>query len=317
MNIHSKAKLTPQSRAEMIHRIVQLGRPVAEVAAGFGVSERTAYKWLARFRSAGLQGLNDRSSRPSCSPRTTHRLRVARVVALRRRKLPGFQIARAAKLSKATVSRLLRRHGLQRLSALEPPPVIRRYERALPGELIHFDIKKLARIERTGHRITGDRQRDHVRGAGWEYLHIAIDDHSRLAFAQLHPDETTASALAFLHDALAFFASLGVTVQRLYSDNGPAYRSRAMATEVARLGLKQRFTRPYTPRTNGKAERFIQTSLREWAYAHAYSHSDQRSQRLPSFLHNYNWHRPHHSLNLLAPISRLRQPLNNLLSLHS
>ena len=317
MNIHSKAKLTPQSRAEMIQRILQLGRPVAEVAAGFGGSERTAYKWLARFHSEGLPGLNDRSSRPQCSPRTTHRLRVARVVALRRRKLPGFQIARAAKLSKATVSRLLRRHGLHRLSALEPPLPVRRYERALPGELIHFDIKKLARIERPGHRITGDRQHDHTPGAGWEYLHNAIDDHSRLAFAQLHPDETTASALAFLHDALAFFAKFGITTQRLYSDNGPAYRSRAMAAEVARLGLKQRFTRPYTPKTNGKAERFIQTSLREWAYAHSYSHSHQRSQRLSGFLHNYNWHRPHHSLNLLAPVSRLRLHMNNLLSLHS
>ena len=317
MNIHSKAKLTARSRAEMVHRILQLEQPVAVVAAGFGVSQRTAFKWLARFRAEGLAGLRDRSSRPASSPRATHRFRVARVVALRRRKLPGFQIARVARLSKSTVSRLLHRHGLHRLSALEPHLPVRRYERALPGELIHFDIKKLARIVRTGHRITGDRQRDHVRGAGWEYLHIAIDDHSRIAFAQLHPDESAQSALAFLHAALSFFAGLGITAQRLYSDNGPAYRSRAMAATVAALGLKHRFTRPYTPRTNGKAERFIQTSLREWAYAHAYSHSAQRSERLAPFLHNYNWHRPHHSLNLLAPVSRLRKPLNNLLSLHS
>ncbi len=254
---------------------------------------------------------------PNVPPRTTHRFRVARVVALRRRKLPGFQIARAAQLSKATVSRLLRRHGLQRLSALEPPRPVCRYERARPGELIHFDIKKLARIERVGHRITGDRQRDHVRGAGWEFLHIAIDDHSRLAFAQLHPDETARSAIAFLHAALGFYQGLGIAAERVYSDNGSAYRSHAMASTVAALGLKHRFTRPYTPKTNGKAERFIQTSLREWAYAHAYSHSSQRSDRLSSFLHNYNWHRPHHSLNLLAPISRLHQPLNNLLSLHT
>jgi transposase InsO family protein len=316
MNTHSKAKLTARSRAEMIRRIVDLHQPVAEVAAGFAVSIRTAFKWLARFRAEGSSGLHDRSSRPKCSPRTTHPFRVARVLALRRRKLPGFQIARATKLAKATVSRLLRRHRL-RLAQLSPPPPIVRYERAHPGELLHFDIKKLARIERTGHRITGDRQRDHVRGAGWEYLHIAIDDHSRLAFAQLLPDETAASAITFLHAALAFFQKHGVSIQRVYSDNGSCYRAHAMRDAVAALGLKHRFTRPYTPKTNGKAERFIQTSLREWAYAHAYSHSNQRSDHLPIFLHNYNWHRPHHSLKLRSPISRLRQPLNNLLSLHT
>ena len=316
MNTHSKAKLTPLSRAEMIKRIVDLHQPVATVAAGFGISERCAYTWLARFRAEGIAGLRDRSSRPKCSPRTTHPLRVARVLALRRRRLPGFQIARAAKLSKACVSRLLRRHRL-RLSELSPPPPVGRYERAHPGELIHFDIKKLARIVRPGHRVTGDRQHDHTPGAGWEFLHIAIDDHSRLAFAQLFPDESAASAIAFLHTALTFFQKHGVILQRVYSDNGSCYRSQAMRTAVTALGLKHRFTRPYTPKTNGKAERFIQTSLREWAYAHSCSHSDQRSQRLPVFLHNYNWHRPHHSLKLRSPISRLRLPLNNLLSLHS
>jgi transposase InsO family protein len=315
MNLHSKARLTPFSRAEIVHRIVELHLPVAAVASAFSVSTRTVFKWLARFRAEGAAGLRDRSSRPQCSPRTTHPFRVARVLALRRRKLPGFQIARAAKLAKATVSRLLRRHR-QRLAQLSPPPPVQRYERAFPGELLHFDIKKLARIERTGHRITGDRQHDHTRGAGWEYLHIAIDDHSRLAFAQLLPDETAQSAIAFLHAALAFFQKHGIQAHRVYSDNGSCYRAHAMRDAVAALGLKQRFTRPYTPKTNGKAERFIQTSLREWAYAHAYSHSDQRSARLPLFLHNYNWHRPHHALKLRSPISRLRRPLNNLLSLH-
>jgi transposase InsO family protein len=315
MKVHSNARLTPHSRAEMIRRIRQLHQPVAKVAADFGISERCAYTWLARFREEGWAGLQDRSSRPNCSPRTTHPLRVARVLALRQRKLPGFQIARAAKLSKASVSRFLRRHAAK-LTALNPPPPVQRYERALPGELIHFDIKKLARIERIGHRITGDRQVDHVRGAGWEYLHIAIDDHSRLAFAQLWPDESTASAIGFLHAALAFFARYGIRPQRLYSDNGSAYRSHLMRATVAALGLKQRFTKPYRPQTNGKAERFIQTALREWAYAHAYAHSDQRSARLPLFLHNYNWHRPHHALKLLAPTSRLRRSMNNLLSLH-
>jgi transposase InsO family protein len=300
----------------MIRRIVDLRQPAAQVAAGFGVSIRTAFKWLARFRAEGLPGLRDRSSRPQCSPRTTHPFRVARVLALRRRKLPGFQIARASKLSKATVSRLLHRHA-SRLAALSPPPPICRYERPHPGDLLHFDIKKLARIARRGHRVTGDRQRDHTPGAGWEFLHIAIDDHSRLAFAQILPDETARSAIAFLHAALAFFQNLGVKTQRVYSDNGSCYRAHAMRAAIAALGLKHRFTRPYTPKTNGKAERFIQTSLREWAYAHAYAHSDQRSNRLPLFLHNYNWHRPHHSLKLRSPISRLRLPLNTLLSLHT
>ena len=316
MNIHSKAKLTPRSRAEMIRRILDLHQPVAKVAADFAISARCAYKWLARFRAEGLAGLCDRSSRPKCSPRTTHPLRVARVLALRRRKLPGFQIARAAKISKASVSRLLRRHKAT-LCALCPPPPLRRYERAQPGELIHFDIKKLARIERTGHRITGDRQHDHVRGAGWEYLHIAIDDHSRLAFALLLPDESARSAIAFLHAALAFFQKFGIQAQRIYSDNGSAYRSNAMQLAVAALGLKHRFTKPYCPKTNGKAERFIQTSLREWAYAHAYCHGSQRSDRLHAFLHNYNWHRPPHALKLNAPISRLRLHMNNLLRLHT
>jgi transposase InsO family protein len=315
MNLHSKARLTPWSRAEIVRRILDLHRPVAEVAAAFSVSTRTVFKWLARWRAEGHAGLADRSSRPKCSPKTIHPLRVARVLALRRRRLPGFQIARATRLSKASVSRLLRRHAA-RLAALCPPPPLCRYERAHPGDLLHFDIKKLARIVRTGHRVTGDRRRDHTRGAGWEFLHIAIDDHSRLAFAQLLPDETARSAIAFLRAALVFFKKLGVRILRIYSDNGPAYRSRALAAQVARLGLKHRFTRFYTPKTNGKAERFIQTSLREWAYAHAYSHSAQRSDRLQAFLHNYNFHRPHHSLNLLAPISRLRLPLNNVLRLH-
>jgi transposase InsO family protein len=315
MNSHSNAKLTALSRAEIVDRVRERREPVTVVAAAFGVSTRTVYKWLARFRAEGFP-LCDRSSRPKCSPRTTHPLRVARVLALRQRKLPGFQIARVAKLSKATVSRYLRRHR-QRLAQLSPPPPIQRYERAHPGELIHFDIKKLARIERPGHRITGNRQADHVRGAGWEFLHIAIDDHSRLAFAQLHPDETTVSAIAFLHAALAFFRRHGVEPQRVYSDNGSCYRSHLMAATAAALGLTQRFTKPYTPKTNGKAERFIQTSLREWAYAHHYLHSSKRADQLPFFLHNYNWHRPHHSLKLLAPISRLRLPLNNLLSLHT
>jgi len=300
----------------MIRRIVEEGQPVPVVAAGFGISDRCAFKWLARFRAEGQSGLMNSSSRPKQSPTSTHPMRVARVLALRRRRLPAFQIARQLRLSKATVCRLLARHG-HRIPPLEPPPPVRRYERALPGELVHFDIKKLARIERTGHRITGDRQHDHVRGAGWEYLHVAIDDHSRLAFAQILPDESSASAIAFLHDSLAFFSKHAIKTQRIYSDNGSCYRSKYMRAAVASLGLKHRFTQPYTPKTNGKAERFIKTSLNEWAYAHSYSHSDQRSQKLQAFLHHYNWHRPHHSLKLLPPASRIPLPMNNLLRLHS
>jgi transposase InsO family protein len=314
MNNHSKAKLTPLSRAEMIRRILLLHQPVAAVAAGFGVSERCAYGWLARFRAEGAAGLCNRSSRPHRSPRTTHPLRVARVLALRRRKLPGFQIARATKLSKASVSRFLRRHAA-RLCALEPPLPICRYERALPGELLHFDIKQLARIVRPGRRISGCL--DKTKGAGWEFLHIAIDDHSRFAFAQLLPDQTSHSAITFLHAALAFFTNHGIQTQRVYSDNGSCYRSGAMQAAVLALGLKHRFTRPFTPKTNGKAERFIQTSLREWAYAHSYADSLQRSARLHLFLHNYNWHRPHHALHLKSPASRLPLPMKNLLSLHT
>jgi transposase InsO family protein len=315
MNAHSKAKLTALSRAEMIRRIIDLHQPVAEVAAGFGISARCAYKWLARFRAEGPAGLHNRSSRPRCSPRTTHPLRVARVLALRHRKLPAFQIARLTKLSKAAVCRLLRRHQLHDLRRLEPPRPIVRYERSTPGELIHFDIKKLGRFARPGARMTGN-PRDFTQGAGYEFVPVAIDDASRLAFAQILPDESTASALAFLHAALAYFQRLGLQVQSLMSDNGGCYRSRAFARACSQLGLRHLFTRPYTPRTNGKAERFIQTSLREWAYARTYQSSTQRASFLPNFLHHYNWHRPHHSLRLRPPAATLPLHMNNLWRLH-
>jgi transposase InsO family protein len=298
----------------MIDRLLQDHHPIAVVAADLGLSVRTVGKWLARFRAEGLAGLRDRSSRPKCSPRTLHPVRVARILALRCRLLPNFQIARLTKVSTASVSRVLRRHRA-RLAILRPPPPVRRYEREAPGDLLHFDIKKLGRIARLGRRMTGN-PRDHTPGAGWEFLHIAIDDHSRVAFAQLLPDETAQSAISFLHASLAFFQGLGVQIQRVYSDNGSCYRSKAMRATVAQLGLKHRFTRPYTPKTNGKAERFIQTSLREWAYAHPYHSSAARADRLQPFLHRYNWHRPHHSLKLRSPISRLSRDLTNLLTLH-
>lgn len=192
---------------------------------------------------------------------------------------------------------------------------MQRYEHALPGDLLHLDIKKLGRIERPSHRVTGDR-RDSVQGAGWEYVHVAIDDHSRIAFSAIYPDETQASVLAFLDAALTYYARLGICFKAILTDNGPAYRSRAMAVACKTLGLKHRFTRPYTPRTNGKAERFIQTALREWAYARSYGNSNERSQELRPWLHQYNWHRPHSSLGLSPPISRSGLDDNNLLTRH-
>jgi len=305
----------PRSRALVVEAVVKEGLTWKRAAARFHVSERTVGKWMARYRREGEAGLKDRSSRPTSSPRQTPNAQVAVVLTLRRLRLPGFQIARQSGLSKATVSRILRRHGLAKLSALEPAKPVVRYQRDLPGELLHFDIKKLGRISRPSHRVTGDR-RDQTRGAGWEYVHVAIDDASRIAFAQILPDERKQSALTFLHNALAYFSSLGIKVERLMTDNGSAYRSKLFAAALRELRIRHLFTKPYTPKTNGKAERFIQTSLREWAYAAIYSNSAHRLSHLQPWLHRYNWHRPHCSLNLNSPISPLNLPMNNLLSLH-
>ncbi len=317
MNIHTNARLTPRSRATLVAAILEQRLTAQEAATSFAVSERTARKWLARFRAEGRSGLRDRSSRPFQSPQQTPSAQVAVVLSLRRLRMPGFQIARQCGLSRATVSRLLRAHQLHRLALLDPPPPVIRYCREHPGELIHFDIKKLARIERVGHRVTGNRQRDHTRGAGYEYVHVAIDDASRIAYARIMPDEGQQSAVAFLHAALAYFRSLGIKAKSIMSDNGSCYISKLLARTCRSLGLRHLFTRPYTPRTNGKAERFIQTTLREWAYARTYSHSTIRASHLPSFLHHYNWHRPHSALHHLTPISKLNLTMNNLLRLHN
>ena len=210
------------------------------------------------------------------------------------------------------VSRILLRLKLSRVRDLEPRPVSPPYEHAAPGDLLHLDIKKLGRIVRPSHRVTGNG-RDSASGAGWEYVHVAIDDHSRIAFSALHPDEKAESTVAFLHQALAYYARLGIQFRAILTDNGPAYRALAVACRM--LGLKHRFTRPYTPRTNGKAERFIQTALREWAYLRSCQDSNERSQEFRSWLHQYNWHRPHKSLGLSPPISRSELDRNNLLRL--
>jgi len=316
MNIHKNARLTPHSRGEVVRRVTVEGDTPKAVATAFGVAIKTVRKWVTRFEAEGLEGLKDRSSRPHRLHRPTPAAIVERVEALRRQRWTGKQIAAEVAVSPATVSRILRRLGLNRIAALEPAEPVRRYERDHPGELIHIDIKKLGRFDRVGHRITGDRQ-SKSRGAGWEFVHVCIDDASRLAFSQILPDEKKGSAVAFLHAAVAYYASLGVAVARVMTDNGSCYRSRAFRDACRDLGLRHIRTKPYTPKTNGKAERFIQTALREWAYAHAYPNSYRRAQELPIWLHRYNWHRPHGSLKSKPPISRLALAEDNLLRLHS
>lgn len=271
-------------------------------------------KWLKRAEQG--QSLEDRSSRPRRLYRPTPKDKREEVLVLRRQRLGYEQIAERLCLSKATICRILRAEGLNRLGRMELAEPVVRYERARPGELLHLDIKKLGRIEALGHRITGNR-RDHHRGAGWEYLHVVIDDHSRLAFATLMPDETDQSAVAFLQAALAFYRNLGVRPQAIMTDNGSCYRSRFFELTCRKNNLRHIYTRPYRPRTNGKAERFIKTLCNNWAYAQAYAHSDERAAYLLPWLHRYNWHRPHTSLHRSTPISRLRLSEDNLLRLHT
>ena len=317
MNIHKNARLTPFGRERMVMQ-VRSGQTPEAVSRAAGVCLRTVRKWVARYRSEGLAGLADRSSRPHRLYRPTPTAIVEQVETLRRRRWTGKQIAAQVVVSPATVSRILRRLGLNRIAALEPAEPIRRYERQYPGELIHIDIKKLGRFDRVGHRITGDRRgQSNSRGIGWEFVHVCIDDASRLAFSQILPDEKKESAVAFLHAAVAYYRSLGVTVARVMTDNGSCYRSKAFRKACRDRGLRHIRTRPYTPKTNGKAERFIQTALREWAYAQAYPNSDRRAEELPVWLHRYNWHRPHSSLKSKPPISRLALAEDNLLRLHT
>ena len=316
MDYHHHARLTVYGREVLCRSVVEGRLSLCEAAAEHRLSRQTAAKWVRRYREQGVGGLCDRSSRPARMRQPTSPELVARVEVLRRERWTGHRIAQQTGLSRATVSRILRRKTLSRMRDLEPRPPVQRYEHADAGDLLHLDIKKLGRIVRPSHRVTGDR-RDSVDGAGWEYVHVAIDDHSRIAFSAIYPDEKQASVLAFLAAALAYYARLGIRFRAILTDNGPAYRSHAMAAACKTLGLKHRFTRPYTPRTNGKAERFIQTALREWAYARTYQNSTERSQELRPWLHQYNWHRPHASLGLSPPISRSGLDDNNLLTHHS
>src|SRR5579863_1868354 len=318
MNIHKNARLTPYSRAELVRRVLVEGQAPMAVASAMGVTGKTVGKWVARFEAEGQAGLADRSSRPHRLYRPTPEATAERIEALRRQRWTGKQIAQETGVSPATVSRVLKRLGLSRIKDLEPATPIIRYERKTPGDMIHIDIKKLGRFDRVGHRITGDRTgQSNSRGIGWEFVHVAIDDASRIAFSLVMPNEKKESATAFLKAALAYYESLGVTVARVMTDNGSCYRSFVFRDACRDLGLKHIRTKPYTPKTNGKAERFIQTALREWAYAQAYTHSDRRTAELPRWLHRYNWLRPHGSLDAKPPISRLGLSEDNLLRLHS
>jgi transposase InsO family protein len=310
----------------LVRRVRDQGQPPKAVATAFGVDVKTVRKWVERFRLEGPAGLLDRSSRPRRLRRPTPLQTREQIIALRRTRWTGQQIAQSAGVSPATVSRILRQARLSRIRDLEPPEPVVRYERKTPGELIHIDIKKLGRFEQIGHRITGDRTRQSSArgqrggktwGAGWEFVHVCIDDASRIAFSQILPDEKKQSAIAFLKAALAYYKSLGVAVTSVMTDNGACYKSFAFRDACKALGLKHIRTRPYTPKTNGKAERFVQTSLREWAYAQAYPTSDHRAAELPRWLHRYNWHRPHGGINLQTPISRLGLTEDNLLSIHN
>jgi transposase InsO family protein len=317
MNIHNNARLTPKGRELLVQRIVIDGLRPQEAAQAAGVSTPTAYKWLRRYQKEGLSGLQDRSSRPPNCPHATAPAQQQRIIKLRRQRRTYRQIAQVVGVSMSTIARILARAGLNRLSALEPVRPANRYVHEHPGDLLHLDVKKLGRFYRPGHRITGHGQHHHSRGAGWEYVHVAIDDHSRIGYGTIHPDERGASAWRALIVAVRYYRSLGVTIRRVLTDNGACYRSRVFARACRRLGIRHRRTRPYSPRTNGKAERFIQTALREWAYAVSYDNSDQRGAVLYEWLHEYNWHRPHASLNYQPPMSTLKLSVNNLVALHS
>ena len=310
MNVHKNARLTPLGRAVMVCRIED-GWPVKRAAEASGISRRTAYRWLKRHRRGGERRLHDRSSAPRRCPRRTPQPRVAQIEQLRRERMSGPAIARALGMARSTVGLVLRRLGLGKLKALEPKPPVIRYERSAPGEMIHLDIKKLGRFDVAGHRITGDRQAGRSQGAGWDFLHVCVDDASRLAYTEILPSEGQADTTAFLQRALAWLGLHGVSVERVMTDNGSAYRSKLFAKALQQAGARHVRTRPYTPRTNGKAERFIQTSLREWAYARPYASSAERTQAIGPWTNAYNLTRPHAGIAGLTPWQRVNNLLGN------
>ena len=315
MDYHHHARLTIYSREQLAKRVLAGELSLNSAAAEFKLSRQSAAKWVRRYREGGAAALCDWSSRPHRSPRSISTEQAARIEQLRRQRWTGVRIAKATGLSRATVSRVLTRLKLNTARSLEPTVPIVRYEHPAPGDLLHIDIKKLARIHRPGHRLTGNPQ-DETRGAGWEFLYVAIDDHSRIAFTAMLPDEKGLSASRFFCQAVAYFARLGITVRRVMTDNGPCFCSYRFAVRCRKFQIRHLRTRIYTPRTNGKAERFIQTAIREWAYARLYQNSAERNAHLAPWVHSYNWHRPHASLNQSPPISRSGLNVNNLLRHH-
>jgi transposase InsO family protein len=314
MKLHGNARTCPKSRKLLVERI-ETGWSLVEAAAAAGLSERSARRWMKRWREEGDPGLLDRSSAPHRIPHKTPRERVREIVRLRRLRMTAAQIALALGMALSTVSAVLKRVGLGKRSRLEPPEPPNRYERRSPGELIHVDVKKLGRILRPGHRVTGSRRGKTARtytedgrrigDAGWEFVHVAIDDHSRLAYAEVLVDEKAVTAAAFLKRAVAFFSAHGIAVERVMSDNGACYRSTLHASVCRELGLRHLLTQPYRPRTNGKAERFIQTLQREWAYGRVFGTSAERSAALAPWLLHYNFTRQHGALGHKPPGSRL------------
>jgi transposase InsO family protein len=317
MQLHANARTCPKSRALIARRVLEEGWSLAAAAEAAGVSERTAGKWVRRFRGEGLAGLRDRSSAPRRVPLRTAPERVEAIEKLRRLRLTAAEIAELLGMALSTVSRWLKRIGLGKRSRLSPPEPPNRYQRALPGELVHVDVKKLGRFRQPGHRALGRGPRRRVtqttasgrgRGVvGWDFLHVCVDDATRLAYVEVLPDERAATAAAFLERAVAWFGERGIEVERVMSDNGSCYRSGEHAQACRRLGLRHLRTRPYRPRTNGKAERFIQTLQNEWAYARIYASSTERAAQLPAWLNHYNYRRPHGSLGHRPPAAHLAE----------
>jgi transposase len=317
MKLHANARLSVKGRELLIDRILTGGWSLAQAAEAAGVSDRTAFKWVARFRLEGEQGLLDRPSTPKSSPARTPEERVQVIAALRRLRMTGAEIAECLDMALTTVSGILTRIGMGKLGRLGIEPVIR-YERGVPGELIHVDVKKLGRISRPGWRVTGSQGRavagyhSKIHNLGWEFVHVCVDDATRLAYVEVLDDEKATTAIGFLRRAITFYASHGITVQELLTDNGGAYRSTVHAIACRALGIRHLRTRPYRPQTNGKAERFIRTMLGGWAYGAIYRNSAERTAALSGWLERYNWRRPHGALNHKPPGARLHE-LNNVL----
>jgi len=313
MKLHGNAALTPRQRLRLCQRVVEQEWSLTAAAEAAGVSERTAGKWVGRYRAEGQAGMADRSSAPRSVPGRTDQRRIALIAQLRGLRMTGAEIAECLGMALSTVSGVLTRIGLGKLSRLEPPEPANRYERRQAGELIHIDVKKLGRIQGgAGHRATGRHAAHHrARGAGWEYVHVCVDDATRLAYVEVHDDEKATTAVAFLRRARGFYTARGIAVQRVMTDNGAAYVSALHALACRALGLRHLRTRPYRPRTNGKAERFIKTLLGGWAYSATYHSSTQRTAALDAWLDWYNTRRPHGSLSHKPPATRLNE-LNNV-----